>query len=103
MLRNELKQSIILKLSPFQLDNWGYGANYIQDVAEKVLTPKEFNAYLIKSNRDASECEGQDGILFNGQYFDWREFGYHQSMILDAFLDYFTDSNLQRILKGMEA
>ena len=97
MTRKELKDGIILKLTPSQRVNWGEGANKIQDVAEQVLSKKDFREYLIKSSEDMSVCEGQDGVLFNGQYFDWKQFDYMSHNILDAFLDYFTDNSLKRI------
>ena len=99
--RTETKQKIISLLPKSKRDNWGYGANHIQDVAEKVLTKKEFNAYLKKSNKDVDACEGMDGQLFNGQYFDWRQFETQGVQILSAFLDYFDDVSLMKILGAM--
>lgn len=101
MTRQQLKENIILKLNQFELDNWGYGANHLQELAESSLSKKDFNKYLIKSNRDMNACDGQDGVLFNGQYFDWREFSFKGPQIINAFLDYFTDDNLHSILEAM--
>ena len=98
MTRQQLKEKIINKLNPFQLDNWGYAANYLQEVAENALTAKEFRAYLMSSSKDMEECDGSDFIVFNGQYFDWKEFSYRSPEIINAFLDYFSDNQLERML-----
>ena len=97
MTRDEVKTKIILKLNEVERSQWGYGANKIQDVAEQVLSKKDFKDYLIQSNKDMNACDGQDGILFNGRYFDWKLFDSHGPIILGAFLDYFSDKNLERI------
>ena len=101
MTRQQLKEEIINNLNPFQLDNWGYAANHIQQLAEFALSKEDFNKYLIKSNRDMKACDGMDGQLFNGQYFDWREYSYRGPEIINAFLDYFTNDNLHSILSAM--
>ena len=95
------KQEIISKLTPFEQDNWGYAANRIQDIAEKVLSKKEFRSYLIESNKDMEECDGMDGQLFNGQYFDWKVFETQSQNIINAFLDYFSENQLAKILGAM--
>ena len=101
MTRQELKANIVSKLTSIERDNWGKGANRIQDIAEQVLTSKDFDKYLRASNRDVNACDGCDFVVFNGQYFDWREFEYNSPIILGAFLDYFTNTNLQKILEAM--
>ena len=81
--------------------NFGYTLNHLQDVAEQVLTKKEFNAYLVKSSNDANMCEGMDGILLNGQYFDWRTFEFKQKEIVSAWLNYFDEEQLMKIANAL--
>lgn len=75
----------------------GYSLNRIQDVAEQVLSKKRWKQYLIASNQDAQECEDMDGMLLNGEYFDWRSFGPQKNNIVKAFLRYFTDDEIEKI------
>ena len=75
----------------------GYSLNRIQDVAEQVLSKKRWKQYLIASNQDAQECEDMDGMLLNGEYFDWRSFGPQKNNIVRAFLRYFTDDEIEKI------
>ena len=82
-------------------EDFGKTLNYLQDVAEKVLTKREFNRYLKVSNRDIQECDGMDGILFNGQYFDWKEFNYKQREIVSAWLGYFSPDQLHKIAMAL--
>ena len=81
--------------------NFGKTLNKLQDVAEKVLTKKEFHTYLVKSNLDADMCEGMDGILLNGQYFDWRTFEFKQREIVSAWLNYFDEKQLMKIANAL--
>ena len=53
---------------------WGAILNRIQDAAEIALPKKNFETYLKKANVEQEKTEGSDGVLFNGEYFDWREF-----------------------------
>lgn len=86
----------IISTGDFKGD-WGAVCNYIQDVAETVLTNKEWNDYLLTSVADAETCNDMDGVLLNGQYFDWRECYTKIEEITKAYLDYFTDEQLERI------
>lgn len=81
--------------------NFGYTLNKLQDVAEQVLSKKEFRAYLVKSSLDADMCEGMDGILLNGQYFDWRTFEFKQREIVSAWLNYFDEEQLMKIANAL--
>ena len=88
-------------LCKVNLKDWGRALNKLQDVAEKVLPKKEFKSYLIKSNADMDKCDGMDGILLNGEYFDWREFTYKQKEIVSAWLRYFDEDQLMKIAKAL--
>lgn len=94
-----MKQQILNRVNLKQ--NFGYTLNHLQDVAEKVLSEKEFHIYLVKSSKDASECDGMDGILLNGKYFDWRTFSFKQREIVSAWLDYFTNQQLEKIANAL--
>ena len=80
---------------------FGAMLNYIQDVAEEVLTEREWDAYLEKANNDTEQCEEQDGILLNGEYFDWRQFKSQRFNIVKAYLRYFNQEQLNKILKAI--
>lgn len=75
----------------------GQALNLIQDIAERVLSKKRWEEYLIASSNDANECEGMDGILLNGEYFDWKEFGWNKNSIIKAYLRYFTEEEIKEI------
>ena len=80
---------------------WGVVLNELQDKAEDALSKKEFNTYLIKSSKDLDKCEGMDGILLNGHYFDWREFQFKAKEIVHAWLDYFDPHQLELIYNSL--
>lgn len=75
----------------------GHSLNRIQDVAEQILSKKRWEQYLIASNQDTQECDGMDGMLINGEYFDWRSFRPQKNNIVRAFLRYFTDAEIEKI------
>ncbi len=77
---------------------WGKCCNQIQDAAYETMTPLRWNAFAARQNKDAEECEGEDFVVFNGQYFDWREFDRKAREIVMAYLSYFTEPQLMRIL-----
>lgn len=98
METKDSKTMIVEKFNQkIKLGDWGKVLNSIQSAAEEVLDEKEFDSYLTKSNKDADDCDGMDGILFNGKYFDWREFKTKAKEIVLAYLKYFNDSQLKRI------
>lgn len=92
-------ETILKKINP--KSDIGKILNHLQDVAEQVLSEKEFHKYLVKSCKDMDECEGMDGMLINGQYFDWREFNFKQCEMVYAWLGYFTDKQIARIGSAM--
>lgn len=81
--------------------NMGAALNHIQDVAEQILSEERWDSFLIATNVDASECEGMDGMLLNGEYFDWREFEFKKNEIIRAFLRYFTYEEIASIAKAL--
>lgn len=81
--------------------NMGQALNAIQDTAEKVLSKNRWQQYLVDSNADAEECDGMDGILLNGEYFDWREYGWNKNNIIKAYLRYFTENEIKQIALAM--
>ena len=93
-----LKEQIISKYPNLDKEGWGAVLNSIQDVACEHLTKKSVTRYHIKSNFDAQMCEGMDGIILNGRYFDWREFKSKAREIVNAYLDYFNERELETIL-----
>lgn len=76
---------------------WGAILNRIQDAAEAALPKRNFQAYLDKAERDANASEGIDGVLLNGQYFDWREFEPKRLQIVRAYMRYFSAGELNMI------
>ena len=81
--------------------SWGALCNEIQDVAQQVLTTEEWNVVAQAQDRDANICEDWDGVLFNGQYFDWKEFETKKLDILKAYLRYYTPRQQQLIEQAM--
>ena len=75
----------------------GHALNHIQNTAEKVLSKRRWYQYLVASSKDAQECDGMDYLLINGQYFDWKEFGWNKNAIVMAFLEYFTNDEIKQI------
>lgn len=81
----------------FDLNDWGVILNDLQDIACDNLPQKSVNRFLKASSKDANDCEGMDCILLNGQVFDWRVFNRKGKQIIEAFLDYFTEKDLEII------
>ena len=80
---------------------WGAILNHIQDVASKKLTIMEWATYMQKANEDKDKTKDQDGVLFNGEYFDFHEFTSKRLDIVRAYLRYFNERQLQQILGGL--
>ena len=80
--------------------DFGYVLNELQDIACENLSKRSVNNYLRASCRDANACEGMDGMLINGHYWDWKEF-FKVREIVSAWLDYFTESELQTIYANL--
>ena len=77
--------------------NMGQALDFIQSIAEHVLSKRRWRQYLIASSQDAEECDGMDGILLNGEYFDWKEFEWNKNKIILAYLRYFTEEEIRNI------
>ena len=77
--------------------NMGKSLNLLQDIAERVLSKRRWREYLIASSKDAQECEDMDGLLINGEYFDWKEFEFNKNNIIRAYLRYFTEEEVKEI------
>ena len=99
MTNTDVIDIIINKVKKLDL---GHALNHIQDVAEQVLTEEEFQRYLIDSSKDADECDGMDGMLLNGRYFDWREFNWNKDQMVKSYLDYFTWDEKVRIVQHLQ-
>jgi len=95
MNKKDLIKKIEIKY--FDLNDWGAILNELQDIACDNLPQKSVNRFLKASNADAQKCEDMDCILLNGQVFDWRLFDTHGEEIINAFLDYFTQEELEII------
>lgn len=80
--------------------SWSDVANLIQDAAYDTMSQEEFDAYSMVVEEDIFETSGTDGLLFNGFYFDWKEFWDTES-IVSAYLGYFTDDQLELIKTRM--
>lgn len=93
-------QKIIEQMKEF--DYFGVALNVIQDSAEMNLPKKRFKQFLAASNKDYEACEGQDGILLNGEYFDWKQFTRRKDDIIAAFCRYFSEEELEKIYAFQE-
>ena len=93
-----MENIIIQKVKPLDM---GHALNHIQDAAEQVLSESHWMRYLRASNRDYNACEGMDGILLNGEYFDWKVFETQKDDIVRAFLRYFDDSDIALIANAL--
>lgn len=76
---------------------WGAILNRIQEAAEQVLPMKSLEDYINKAVKDEAASEGTDGVIFNGEYFDWREFDAKRVQIVKAYMKYFTTGELNMI------
>lgn len=74
--------------------DWANTLNHLQEVAEESLEEKDYHSFLKKQSKDMKDCEGMDCLYLNGQAFDWKEFSYKGKEIVLAFLDYFTEPQL---------
>jgi len=81
--------------------DWGKAANFLQDLAEQRLTEQEFEDFLIRANEDVISCDGMDGQLINGFYFDWREFDFKKRDIINAFINYFNEEQQLKMERGL--
>lgn len=94
------KSAIILYYST-DTRTWGEILNEIQDVAYDVLSSQEYLEYYYKAQADEVECQVQDGILLNGDYYDWKEFTTKKMDIISSWLNYFSEDSLEKIYKAL--
>lgn len=49
--------------------------NYIQNIVEKYEEKDErgVNNFFVKLNQESKLSDGQDGLMMNGKWFDWKE------------------------------
>lgn len=99
MPRSESKAQILshLKIGT----NWGKACNVVQEVAEKHLSVESWNAYITRVTKDMAECNGSDFLFMNGHYWDWKQFDSCAAEIVNTFLDYFGDTDLEIIAQHM--
>lgn len=93
-----MKEEIIrkLKLNNNSLST-GELLNYLQDIAEQTIENSEFEKYIKKATADQRRCKGQDCVIINCRVFDWKEFNNNTFDVVDAFLNYFSKSSLQKM------
>ena len=99
MKKKDLMKKIGLKYS--DLSDWGTILNDLQDIACEKLPQQSVKRFLKESNADAKKCEDMDYILLNGKIFDWRVFITKAPQVIEAFLDYFSEDELEIIGKGL--
>ena len=80
---------------------WGKILNKIQNVMLSCLDNEASNKILEREMEDTQLTEGMDCIIFNGQYFDWREFNTRKIDIVLAYLDYFNSNELELIYHNL--
>lgn len=83
-------------------EGWGKACNKIQDAAYATMTVSQWNAFALRQERDMMKSEGSDFIIFNGHYYDWKEFNSKAAEIVMAYLSYFSESQLEKILKYLQ-
>jgi len=79
-------------------EGWGKALNQIQDAADVTMTTAQWNAFAAKQEEDFNACEGSDFLVLNGHYFDWKEFKIKEAEIILAYLTYFTENQLVKIV-----
>ena len=83
-------------------DGWGKACNQIQDAASETMTVLQWNAFALRQDKDMQECDGSDYIIFNGQMFDWKVFEPKKVEIVKAYLSYFSEPQLVKILAHLQ-
>lgn len=81
---------------------WGAILNRIQEAAEQVLPMKSLEDYINKAVKDEAASDGTNGVIFNGEYFDWREFDAKRVQIVKAYMKYFTTGELNMIYRQLK-
>ena len=90
------KQSILVQLKNDQRE-WGTILNDLQSKIVATIGDRKYRKYNHIIEEELKLTEDQDGIMFNGRYFDWKMFGTHKTQIVDAWLDYFPDNILSQV------
>ena len=83
-------------------NGWGKACNQIQDAAYNVLSVAQWNAFALRQEKDYMECDGSDYVVMNGHCFDWKEFKTKETDIILAYLSYFSEPQLEKILKYLK-
>lgn len=81
---------------------WGAILNRIQEAAEQVLPMKSLEDYINKAVKDEAASDGTNGVIFNGEYFDWKEFDAKRVQIVKAYMKYFTTGELNMIYRQLK-
>lgn len=81
--------------------DFGKSANYIQGIAWEVCPQSSIKRFARAMSKDAEDCDGMDGMLLNGDYYDWREFTWNKDAMITSFLGYFTDNELEKIAQAI--
>lgn len=81
---------------------WGAILNRIQEAAEQVLPMKSLEDYINKAVKDEAASDGTNGVFFNGEYFDWKEFDAKRVQIVKAYMKYFTTGELNMIYRQLK-
>ena len=79
------------------MDSWSAATALIRNAAYNVLNNQEFKDHLDASEDDMHATIGCDYIIFNKHRFSWEEFDQRDKIVL-AFLEYFNEEQLQKIL-----
>lgn len=98
-VRKEITDKMLDKFEEFDV---GYILNKIQDSAEKVLSEDEFSDILDAANKDLEDCEGTDALYLNGDAYDWKEFELKKDAIIDSYLKYYSEDQLEKINKDLD-
>lgn len=82
-----------------QKNSFGEWANLIQDIAMDVpsMTEDHWDMIYDRMEADVQDTEGQDGILINGNYYDWRQFETQRNDMIRDYLRYFDDQTLKEV------
>ena len=93
------KDNLMFLIERDSKNEWGKWADLIQDIASELptMTKEHWDEIYAHMKTDIDACEGQDGTLINGNYYDWREYTTRRNEILRSFLDYFDDETLKGV------
>ena len=82
-----------------QKNSFGEWANLIQDIASELptMTEDHWDRIYIRMQSDIDATEGTDGVLLNGQYYDWKEFTTKRNDMIRDYLRYYDDKTLKGV------